>query len=66
MSRDRWELSISFSYGDDVTEPTPDEKRAADLLELILNDRLDDLIAWAKQEMATLSGAVLVRVKGSA
>ena len=61
---EQWSVSVSPHYKAEP-EPSEEDKRACEYLELMLRDRIDELIAWARNEKTLASGQFLVGVKGT-
>jgi hypothetical protein len=57
-----WSVSISTNYKTEE-ELSEEDLRAAEYLELMLRDRIDELIAWARNEKTLASGQFLVGIK---
>jgi hypothetical protein len=57
-----WSVSVSANYKAEP-EPSEEDKRAAEYLALMLSDRIDELIQWARGQKDLASGAFLVGVK---
>jgi hypothetical protein len=57
-----WTVSVSANYKAEP-EPSEEDKRAAEYLDLMLNDRIDELIAWARGQKDMASGALLRSIK---
>jgi len=60
---DTWNVSIGTHYKVEP-EPSANEKRAAEYLELLLTDRIDELIRWAASKLMDASSDLLRGVKG--